>query len=632
MATIPLDIQIRVEHGGDVKRAIKGVTKEVTQAQREATRDSTRQNRERKRSSERAERDILRSKKESIREQRRLEREKHRDAIRNLNQRIRQTRRETQEFKKQSREKLRTIRSETKAMEQASRDRRRRLAQFGAAAVAGAAIGRGVVNRAESYLGLSTPEQRTQDAIEFTKRFTIVTNQANIPPAQRPAIQENILRAAEQNQRTPLGVLGGLQEAQATFDRPTMFTKNINAFSKFAFVLESSERELVRATGAVVKKFTGLTDDDIPEILALLKQSADRGMIEAGDIATSFAPRIAQFASVTGRRDIKGAREAFALFQLAGGSLQNKDEVETSVKNFLNTVIKEGGPGGKFEALGITGFRDKSGQIDVNTLINKLADSPLGQLQGTPLGNQLFLKTFTNIRGQETARALIAATLAAREKGDKVTPFEALVGTASSARVGEATANAALAEFNATKAGEASALEARGRAEAVRRSAEVLSAATSIARPKQEFQSKHPLVSEGVNTVMDNLNTIIGLGIFAKLFGRGKKVSAVRTMMKGAVKSPAGALLGAAALAGTAAYLGGPFLESQFGDETSAEASRQKKLRYLGLGEPIQEQTKELSQSTSEQTDVLAGELRNIADKIDRQNSPSGGYVGPWRQ
>ena len=62
----------------------------------------------------------------------------------------------------------------------------------------------------------------------------------------------------------------------------------------------------------------------------------------------------------------------------------------------------------------------------------------------------------------------------------------------------------------------------------------------------------------------------------------------------------------------------------------TAEEARQKRLEFLGISQPLEEQTRELGQATQDQTDALTNELRKVVEAIERRGeTPDLGYLGP---
>lgn len=349
-----------------------------------------------------ADREIARSAEKTARD---LDRLAQREADRwqkmaqaSANERIRQQKRVTEEAKREA----------AKQAAQATRlneDRRGMVRRAGGVvgAVAAGALAGGMVaaGTARSISGVKDVRERITSANEFRERLVIATNQAGMSPQDREAAQGKILGASVDTGKDIGELMSVLETGQAQFNNLKFFADNIGEIAKLSKAAGADTGEFATALGYAQQAF-GLTGEEAMEAAYLMKASADKGSVELSNFARDFAASAGIFAMNTGQKGLSGVRSYLGTAQGVAtggfGSAESATRMERLVTDLNDVEVQKG-----LKGIGIKNISDKSGRIDIGSVISQLSGNKKFQNAGTRQG------IFKEVRSLQAIEALVAA-------------------------------------------------------------------------------------------------------------------------------------------------------------------------------------------------------------------------------
>lgn len=352
-----LNIGVKVTNRG-VRESLRGVTKEVKKTEDEQrkssrrTADDTEKNERRKRKSvERTGSTVKRAERERFLESRRRAREileDFRKTERKKREELARTLRETRMTEGQR------ARITARTERQIARGRRNALAESqgirrGTAgrgqALLGAGVGTAAVlggvalntaNRLAGAGGVRSQEELLQLQNEFNARLADLSARSEIDATR---LREAINTAAISQGVDQFELLGRLEAQSTRFGSGAVQSgvENLNAIARAAQGARVEIDALATATDTSAEVF-GLAAEEAEGLTNFIVDIGDRGAIDAGELASEFAPFLGEFQRGTGRRGQAAAEDALRISALLGRGFTSAAEAKTMGSSLLRSL------------------------------------------------------------------------------------------------------------------------------------------------------------------------------------------------------------------------------------------------------------------------------------------------------
>lgn len=338
---IKAEARVVVRGGSEALKTLQGLRRETTQAGKAAKAAATSQAKAEK--SELQQRIQNANTYRRIQEQtaRRVSSTQAREASRAARTAEREARRVTRtaqvEAAKQERSAKKLADEQETAATRARKSRGRLLGAVTAGVVAGAST---AFSTARGIAGQRDIKDRVRTGLDFRERFIVSSTQAGVTGKQAAAAQASILAASNATGVDQMDLLGAVERGQSEFNAFQGVADNIGTLAEQA---KGAGIDVASFTSAVLRmqQAFGLADKDIKKTGDLILASASAGAIEAGNIATDFAPTAGLFAQNTGHMGEAGLREFLGTAQAMGTLGAGSAESATMTENFLNEINKK---------------------------------------------------------------------------------------------------------------------------------------------------------------------------------------------------------------------------------------------------------------------------------------------------
>jgi hypothetical protein len=320
-----------------------------------------------------------------------------------------------------ARESVRRAERTAAAEVKAKRDSIRQIGGLLAAAGAGALAGGLAANStARTVSGAKDVKTRIADANAFRERLVVATQSAGLNAGERDQVQGSVLAASTKTGQDAGDLLGVIEEGQAKFNSLKFFSDNLSEIATVAKASGADTKDLATALGYMRQAF-GLTDKEAIESAYLIKAAADKGSVEVKDFAKDFAAGAGIFATNTGQKGIGGVRQLLGTAQAIGtggfGSAESATRFERFSADLNDVGVRKGLAG-----IGVKGFTDASGKVDVGKLIQQLSTNRKFQNAGTRQG------IFKETRSLQAVEALMAANQRVRAGKEGAVDFRTIAG------------------------------------------------------------------------------------------------------------------------------------------------------------------------------------------------------------
>ena len=302
MADVPLQVTIRIDNK-DVKRALRGMTREFEQSEKRIQRHMDKTEGKRKRGFRDMERDARRT-----------------------GDRV-------------GRELGRGIENGTKRGIQRSRTALQKFGLVtGALAVGGAQVARKGYDLGSTASGSQGMMQRIRSAREFDFDLTRLTSRTGL---NKQTIQNQILSATAGTTATADQALRGAEVVQERIGAEALpeYFASLKPIIRMHEGLGVSVEDLAATTVELKRQFN-IAEEDIPRALGLLAEQAELGSIEFGNMSNEFRKVMGTFVGDLDQGGLEGLREFGAAAQLIGQRLDSS-MAATSLLNLITQLTNK---------------------------------------------------------------------------------------------------------------------------------------------------------------------------------------------------------------------------------------------------------------------------------------------------
>lgn len=403
-----------------------------------------------------------------------------------------------------SREAQRIAKQEAIALKQLRRDR---LAALGGFALGLGGYGLAQARGMGAALGVRSREENLSRAVDFGLGLTRLSVNAGLSPERQAALRGRILRTSDRTGVESQEILGGLTVAQSRFAGPGFdaleyFSGQMERLAQVSKFTGASVEDVVGTVGEFQRQM-GVTAAQVPELIGMMVSASNQGSIEFQDISRTFAVAIGQFARATGKSQMEGAREASALFQMAGRGGMAPEMTRTAVGQLLRSTV-ETKQRRKLQAL-----------VGRGVNVNNMGDV-IGALSSSRLSGQQMTQRLQGVFGREEAAELLGLivqqTRADRAAG-RGDPFQAIA--AASAGEGNAKIDEFGRRWGGSAEGQAANMANQANNLALRNSEEMLTFAREVAGPLARLQSEFPRLTMAVEA----LTVALGAAALGNMIG-----------------------------------------------------------------------------------------------------------------
>lgn len=438
-----------------------------------------------------------------------------------------------------------------------------RAGRFAGAVGSVAGLGLDTARSAGGTLGIASRDQLASQFVEMQLGRIRLANQAHLDEAGRRTLDEQISGAARGSLQSPEAIQSGLETAQNRFSNLDFFARNAEVLGRASTALGASFDDIVGAAGEFNRSM-GVRADEVNELIGVMEQQAEKGSIEARDIATSFAGSIGMYQRVTGDTGMRGMRSFGAVAQTLGTGTASPAEAATLMENLLGKLANPDVMRG-LQRAGIQTqeqSRDAAGNLrtdargrpvmEMRDLGAIFGDMAAHQTLGTSEGARR--RIFGNDLQANQAVGIILSRLQEASARGEANPLTALAGVDAGA--GNATITRTMDQIGGSAAG--GVLKARVNAEAnfTENGEALVRQMTSMATAASELDTRFPRLSADIDIARGAFSTLTGT-IGAMNLAAGANVAGSVAGGTGALGAAGGAGgVGAAVAAGMAAFAG----------------------------------------------------------------------------
>jgi hypothetical protein len=369
MATVPLNVKINVQGGGDLKRILGGITKENAKVEQAARKEI--------------------EKTESMR----------RRSIRDQEIAAKQLTRVWQRAGASIRRELQAsvFGGMKRGIDRARQYIKQNRAQLGIAAITGGAIaGRQAFNTARGITGAPSIQENIANAKQFEFQLTALQNQSQLSPTRIKEIESQIQKQAGRGTISPNQLLAGVEAVQRLegADAIDDFLKSMDSTAMFAEGLQADFESLAKLSTIINRQF-GVRTDEIDDALGMLAEAGVQGSVELENFSQQFPRVMGMFNLTTGRGGMQGLQEFAAVSQAVATAFPDAPEMAATATNAL---IRQLGDTKTQKIL-----RQGAG-VDVRSnTIPEIAQA----LFNSPLSDKQMEKAFPNVRALTAMGALM---------------------------------------------------------------------------------------------------------------------------------------------------------------------------------------------------------------------------------
>lgn len=537
---------------GSVRAALRGTVTEARRADREMSASARRATQER-----------TRMQRQAMGESRRLIREGQREEERARRDSLRSSMAASREERRSRMAEERRLQGELRSARRARGEARSAIPGM----VAGGLIGAGtaVMGRVEGMgaaLGVPSRDELVRSFIEAQQNFIRTSEAAGIGGERREEILGTVGSVARSTNTDPTQLLAMLDVAQNRFSDLEFFAQNMEAIAQAAQAGGGDVSDWAAAAGEFRRQF-GVASEDVPGMFGAMIAAMDAGSIEAGDIASEFTGVMSAFVAARGEegRGTGGAREFLAVAEGLGAAGLSSSETATRMQGLLSAFGRAPVRAGIERELGDSEIFDSGGRLAMSfpDLIDRMVE------RGANSPRALERMGLNRVE----ARGALQTLIDTRSTGSGANLHDLMNVSSEAGLERIATTNAALMD---STSGRALRVGTDARVNFMENGEGVVALMTELVGPLSEFQTRFPLVNEGLGMLRDAaMGAAVGLmGMTALQAMGGGAAVAGGAATGGAATAAAGGSLGLAALGAGAAIIGA----ERLGDAANRSASR----------------------------------------------------------